>query len=58
MRKPAGETPLAQLFDQAELERRYSPFSDEVLLRWMEAVTGPHREAMAAILRKRGALTE
>ena len=45
MRKPAGETPLAQLFDQAELERRYSPFSDEVLLRWMEAVTGPHRAA-------------
>ena len=55
MEKTTGETPLAQLEDPEELKRRYSPFSDEILRRWMENVTGPHREAMAAILRERGA---
>ena len=54
MKKPVEEIPLAQLEDRAELERRYSAFSDGVLLRWMEVVTGPHREAMEAILQKRG----
>ena len=56
MEKTAEDTPLAQLSDRAELEQRYSAFSDEILLRWMEAVTGPHRDAMAAILRQRGTL--
>lgn len=58
MKKPVEETPLAQLEDRAELEKRYSAFSDGVLRRWMEVVTGPHREAMEEILRRRGARKE
>ena len=58
MKKPVEEIPLAQLEDRTELERRYGAFSDGVLLRWMEVVTGPHREAMEEILRRRGARKE
>ena len=39
-----------------ELKRRYSIYNNEVLLHWMVAVTGSHREAMAEILKERGAL--
>ncbi len=58
MKKPMEEVPLGQLEDGEELKRRYGVFRDEVLLRWIEAVTGPHREAMIAILRERGTWKE
>ncbi len=47
------ELPLAQVEDLEELKARYRGFSDEVLARWMEAVTGAHRAAMAAVLEER-----
>ena len=50
------ERPLAQAEDVAELKERYRIFSDQTLLRWMEAVVGPHQKAMEALLRERGAL--
>ncbi len=54
--QPRREPPLAQVQEIKELKRRYSIYNNEILLRWMEAVTGSHREAMAEILRERGAL--
>lgn len=48
-----GELPLAQVEDPEELKKRYRPFSDPVLRRWITVVVGPHREAMAAILAER-----
>lgn len=54
--QPRRGPPLAQVQEMKELKRRYSIYNNEILLRWMEAVTGSHREAMAEILRERGAL--
>lgn len=56
MKKHLKSTPLGQLEDVEELKERYRVFSDEVLGRWVETITGPHREAIAAILgeRKKG----
>lgn len=54
--QPCRDPPLAQVQEIKELKRRYSIYNNEILLRWMEAVTGSHREAMAEILRERGAL--
>jgi len=48
------QAPLAQLEDQEELKKRYAFVSSRVLRRWMSVVVGPHREAMAALLRERG----
>lgn len=48
------ETPLAQVQELKELKRRYGIYNDETLRRWMEAVTGSHRQAMEEILRERG----
>ncbi len=48
--KPA----LAQIDDLEELKTQYRVFSDAVLLKWIQAVTGSHRTAMAAVLRERG----
>ena len=54
--RPLQETSLAQVQEVKELKRRYSIYNNEVLLHWMVAVTGSHREAMAEILKERGAL--
>ncbi len=54
--QPCRETPLAQVQELRELKRRYSIYNNETLRRWMEAVTGSHRQAMAEILQERGAL--
>ncbi len=54
--RPCRETPLAQVRELQELKRRYRIYNNETLLHWMNAVTGSHREAMAEILRERGAL--
>lgn len=48
--------PLGQLEEPEELKTRYGIYSDETLLRWMDAVTGSYREDMAAILTERGRL--
>ena len=48
------ELSLAQTEDLEELKRRYRIFSTPVLRRWMSVVIGPHRNAMAAILKERG----
>ena len=48
-----GKVPLAQLEDLEELKRRYAFASSDVLRQWMTVVTGPHREAMAALLSER-----
>ncbi len=48
------ELPLAQVEDREELKRRYRFVDSAVLRRWMTVVVGPHREAMAEILRERG----
>ena len=45
--------PLAAVEDPEELKRRYRPVSSPVLRRWMDAVIGPHHDAMAAILAER-----
>ncbi len=47
------ELPLAGLEDPEALKRSYRVISSEVLRRWMNAVTGPHHDAMAAILAER-----
>ena len=39
--------------DPEELKRRYRAVSSAVLRRWMDAVIGPHHDAMAAILNER-----
>lgn len=49
------EPPIAGLEDPEELKRYYRAISSEVLLRWMDAVIGPHRDAMAAVLAEREA---
>ena len=36
------------------LKEQYHIFTDRVLLKWMDAVTGSHREAILSILRDRG----
>lgn len=54
--RPHQEASLAQVQELKELKRRYSIYNNEVLLHWMAAVTGSHREAMAEILKERGAL--
>lgn len=54
--RPGQEPSLAQVQELKELKRRYSIYNNEILLHWMEAVTGSHREAMEEILRERGAL--
>lgn len=48
------ELSLAQTEDMEELKRRYRIISTPTLRRWMTVVIGPHRNAMAAILRERG----
>ena len=45
---------LAQTEDLDRLKGQYQCVSDSVLLKWMQAVTGTHREAMAVVLRERG----
>ena len=51
----AGEKlPLAQVEDLEELKRRYGIYSDEILRRWVKAVTGSHQKAIAALLEERG----
>jgi len=47
------ELPLAGMEDPEELKRRYRAVSSAVLRRWMDAVIGPHHDAMAAILNER-----
>lgn len=54
--EPRWEAPLAQVQELSELKRRYAVYDDGTLLRWMNAVTGSHREAMAQLLRERGRL--
>lgn len=54
--QPRQEPSLAQVQELKELKRRYSIYNNEILLHWMEAVTGSHREAMAGVLKERGAL--
>lgn len=49
------EAPLAELESAEELKGRYRAISSEVLRRWMDAVIGPHRDAMAAVLAEREA---
>lgn len=49
------EPPLAELESAEELKGRYRAISSEVLRRWMDAVIGPHRDAMAAVLAEREA---
>lgn len=44
---------LAQMEDVEELKARYRCFSDQVLEKWRQAIVGPHREAMEAVLRER-----
>ena len=51
------ERPLAQVEDMEELKERYRAFPSEKLRRWVELVVGPHREAMAALLRERDGLS-
>ena len=46
--------PLAQIEDVEELKQWYRMFSNEVLEKWRRVITGPHREAMVAVLRERG----
>ncbi len=48
-----GQLPLGQVEDLEELKRRYRVFSDDTLERWADLVIGPHREAIAAVLRER-----
>lgn len=55
--QPKGAS-LAEIEDVEVLKAQYDIFTDRVLLKWMDAVTGSHREAMAAILRERGKLLE
>ena len=45
---------LAEIQDVEALKERYRIFDDRVLLKWMQAVTGSHRDAMIAVLRERG----
>ena len=45
--------PLAQMEDIDALKRQYAIFSDEVLEKWRGVITGPHREAIEAVLRER-----
>ena len=54
MDEQQAELPLAQLEDRGALIRQYQCFDSRTLLRWAQAVVGPHREAMEAILRQRG----
>ncbi|MDE6107606.1 MAG: hypothetical protein K2F83_02890 [Oscillospiraceae bacterium] len=54
MEEQWGEIPLAQLEDKGALMRQYQYFDSNTLRRWAQAVVGPHREAMIAILRQRG----
>ena len=54
--EPKGETPLAQVREFSELKRRYAMYDAQTLFRWMNAVTGSHRDAMAELLRERGRL--
>lgn len=54
MEEQQAETPLAQLEDRAALIRQYQCFDSRTLRRWAQAVVGPHRAAMLAILRQRG----
>lgn len=44
---------LARVEDPEELKRRYRCVSGPVLRKWMAAVKGAHREAMAAVLAER-----
>ena len=44
----------AFLADLGALIRHPQCFDSRTLLRWAQAVVGPHREAMVAILRQRG----
>lgn len=53
MTGPSQETPLAQVQELEELKRRYRIYNDEILRRWIKAVTGSHRQAMEEILRER-----
>lgn len=47
--------PLGEVEDPEELKARYRIYSDRLLAHWVTVVIGPHREAMAAILRERQA---
>ncbi len=50
------ERPLAQVEDVKELKDRYSAYGDRLLLLWVNVVTGPHRAAIAEVLKERGKL--
>jgi len=47
------EASLAQMMDLESLKEKYRRYDDRLLERWVTVVTGPHREAMAAVLRER-----
>ena len=53
-REETGKIPLAQVSELEELKARYDVYSDEVLMKWVNAVTGSHRNAIASILKDRG----
>lgn len=48
-----GALPLAQIEDVEALKRQYGIFSDQVLEKWSRVITGPHREAIEAVLKER-----
>ena len=54
MEEHQGKIPFAWLEDPEELKRQYCSFDTRTLRRWAQAVVGPHREAMLAVLRERG----
>ena len=46
--------PLARLEELETLKLHYQDMDDSTLFKWMQAVKGAHREAMAQLLRERG----
>lgn len=54
--EPQKSAPVAEVTELKELKRRYRIYNDETLRRWMAAVTGSHRQAMAEVLKERGVL--
>lgn len=49
-----GGASLAEIAELDALKVRYQAFDDQMLLKWVEVVTGTHRDAMAELLRERG----
>ncbi len=58
MEERPEEISLARQEDPDELKRQYRSFDSRTLRRWAQAVVGPHRAAMVAILRERGETEE